>query len=268
MDSKKAMISPFDSGFLYGDGVYDTLRTYNGKVWQVDEHLTRLEKSAVRLQLKLPYSKAKIAEMIVKLVKKNKFKESRIRVTVTRGINNGFSGCKSPTLFIHAVPLVAESKNVYERGVAAITVGYERVAPEAKTTSLLPMVLAHQAMNKKRVFEAIYVDSKGFVREGTITNIAIIKDDTLYTPKNDILAGTTRTLIIKLARNIGLKTKIVDFKVDQLYKADEVLISNAPRKIIPVRKIDKTVIGKGRPGPYTKQLMKNFDEYVEKNNIG
>lgn len=267
MDSKKAMISPFDSGFLYGDGVYDTLRTYDGKLWQAQKHLARLEKSAKRLQLKLPFSKVKIVEMIEKLIKKNRYKEARIRVTITRGINKGFSGCEKPTLFIHAVPLVSDPQNVYEKGVSAITVHYERMAPEAKTTSLLPMVLAHQEIDKRKVFEAIYVDCLGYVREGTITNVAIIKDGILFTPKTKILEGTTRSLVIKLAEKIGLKTKIEDFKVDKLYNADEVFLSNAPRKIIPVRKIDETVIGKGKPGIYTKQLMDVFDEYVRKNKL-
>ncbi len=264
--SEKAKVSVFDHGFLYGDGVYDTLRTYGGKVWNIMDHLDRLEKSVKRMDLKMPCGKKKLSGLILELLKKNGFEESRIRITVTRGVNNyGFSGCKKPTLLIHAVPLKAEPKSVYMKGVDVITVHYERMAPEAKTISLLPLVLAHQEMDRQKAFEAVYVDCTGFVREGTITNVFIIKNGELVTPKNNILSGTTRLTILKLAKKVGLKAKTADFKIGDLRNADEVFITNAPRKIIPVKKVDGRKIGKGGAGEYTKKLMKAFDEHIQKN---
>lgn len=265
---ENAKVSVFDNGFLYGDGVYDTLRTYGGKVFGIEKHVERLERSAKRMKIRLPFKKKEIGEMVLKLVDKNEFKESRIRITVTRGTGSkGFSECKNPTLLIHAVPLKPEPKSVYENGVDVITVRLERMAPEAKTTSLLPMILAHQEIDRLGVFEALYVDCRDFVSEGTITNLFMIKNGVVIIPKSNVLEGTTRSIILDLARGHGLKVVERDIKRRALYEADEVFITNAPRKIIPVKKIDGIKIGNGKPGVITKQLMKSFDGYV-KENIG
>ena len=259
-----AKVSVFDHGFLYGDGVYDTLRTYNGKIWRIREHINRFQKSAKRLGLKVPYSKKRMEKFINEAVKKNGFKESRIRLTMTRGINSGdFNDCKKATFLIQCAPLKKEPNYIYKRGVDVITIKYQRIAPEAKTISLLPMVLAHREMHKKKAYEAIYTDCKKYVREGTVTNIFIIKKETVITPKNEILHGTTRDFIIELAKRRGLKVKIKDIKISDLYSADEAFITNAPRKIVPVRRVDRKVIGKGVPGRYTKLLMKSFDEVTK-----
>jgi len=264
--AQDAKISVFDHGFLYGDGVYDTLKTCDGRVFEVEGHLIRLEKSAKRLGLKLPYEKIKIAKMIENLVKKNGTGELRIRVTLTRGVNNyDFGRCSKPTLLIHTVPLKIESVEIYRKGVDVITVNLERLAPEAKTISLLPLILANREMLKKKAYEALFVDAGGFVREGTITNVFMIRDGVLMTPKNKILEGTARRAVIDLARGAGMKIKVADFKKGALAKADEIFISNTTRKIIPVKKIDGIRIGRGGVGEYTETLMKLFDEYIQKN---
>ncbi len=263
---ENAKVSVFDNGFLYGDGVYDTLRTYGGKVFGIERHVERLERSAKRMKIKLPFKKKEIGEMVLKLVDKNKFKESRIRITVTRGVGSkGFSECKNPTLLIQSVELKPELKSVYEKGVDVITVKLERMAPEAKTTSLLPMILAHQEMDRLDVFEAFYVDCRDFVTEGTITNLFIIKNGVLITPKKNVLEGMTRLIILKLAGDCDLKVAERNVKRCALYEADEVFITNAPRKIIPVKKIDGIKVADGKVGENTKKLMKAFDEYIQKN---
>ncbi len=264
--AENAKISVFDNGFLYGDGVYDTLRTYGGKVFKVEKHIARLERSAKKMKIKLPFSKKRIGEMVLKLVDKNKFNESRIRITVTRGVGSkGFSECVNPTLLIYAVELKPEPKSVYGKGVDVITVRLERMAPEAKTTSLLPMILAHREMDRLNAFEAFYVNCRDYVTEGTITNLFIINNGVLITPKKNVLEGTTRSIILMLAVDCGLKVVERDFKRVDLYKADEVFITNAPRKIIPVKKIDGIKIADGKVGISTKKLMEAFDEYIQKN---
>lgn len=266
MKEKDAKISVFDHGFLYGDGVYDTLRTYGGKVFGIDNHLNRLEKSAKILGLKIPYGRGKIAKMIEGLVKKNGPGELRIRITVTRGVNNyDFRTCSKPTFMIHAVLLKPEPAEVYKKGVDVITVNFERMAPEAKTISLLPLILANREMYKKKAYEAVFVDGRGFVREGTITNVFMVKDGVLITPKTGVLSGTVRRLVISLAKKAEMKTKMMDFKKGFLEKADEIFISNSPRKIIPVKKINGKRVGKGGVGECSKKLMKLFDEYIQKN---
>lgn len=293
---ENARVPVTDNGFLYGDGVYETLRTYGGKVWEVDEHLARLKASADTIGICLPCSFKALEEKVARLVKKNGFKESRIRITVTRG-SRGFDfgsscekvggcclegGCDGggATLLIEAVALKEEPREVYEKGVSVVTVDCERVLPEVKSINLLPMIIGQRAAEDAGAYEALFVSESGFVREGTITNVFMVKDGVLFTPAEGILYGLTRELILKLAREIelgggrrdggsrrggdSLKVRVVDFKREKLYEADEIFISNSPRKIIPVVKVDGRRVGNGKIGAVTKLLMKAFDEYVEK----
>ena len=259
VESKKAKISIFDHGFLYGDGIYETLRTKNGKIWQLKEHLKRLQNSAKLLKLTLPFPLNKIGKLIEETIHRNHFPESRIRVTVTRGINNfDFTTCQKPTLCIQVHPLKPQPQKIYDAGVKIITLQLERVLPEAKTISLLPFIVGQQKIAEKKAYEAVFINPQGYVLEGTVTNIFIVKNNILITTKNNILEGTTRKLILKIAQKNGLKTKITDFKLPTLYNADEVFITNAPRGIIPVIQVDKKKIGNGKPGTVTNKLLKNI----------
>jgi len=284
VDERKAAVSVLDHGFLYGDGVYETLRTYGGKVWQMDRHMERLELSAGLLKIDLPWGRKKIADWVSGLVRKNGFAESRIRVTVTRGVNGMvFDGAVKPTILIQAAELKAQPARIYRNGVEVMTLKMKRIMPRAKTISLLPMVLAWQRMKDKEAYEAVYVDEKNNVLEGTITNVFAVKKGIVYTPKNGVLPGTTREAIMSAALRSGIKVMLRDFKVRFLRGADEVFISNAPRGIVPVRSVDGVKIGAGGglkagrgvnavvalsagcPGPVTRDLMKAFEEYIWKN---
>ncbi len=266
LEHGQAKISVFDHGFLYGDGVYETLRTYNGEIWQLDEHLRRLQHSAKLLGLKMPWPLARVGQWIKKTVLLNHFKESRIRVTLTRGINNfDFLSCEKPTLCIQVQKLIPEPQTLYNKGVKVITIKQERVLPQAKTINLLPMILGQRMMRKNKAYEAIFVDAKGFVREGAVTNVFMVKNDVVMTPKNNILSGITRQFILKLAGNIGFKIKEIDFHVNRLYQADEVFITNALKGIIPVVRIDEQMIMNGKPGSVTQEIMKQQSIYIYKN---
>lgn len=263
LKAREAKISIFDHGFLYGDGVYETLRTYGGKVWQQEEHLKRLEQSAQSLGICLPVLRGVLGEWILKLVKKNGFGESRIRITFTRGANGfDFLTSQKPTLLIQAEELQPQPALVYKNGVKVVTVRLQRVAPEMKSISLLPMVLAQQTMKAARAYESLLVDSQGFVREGTITNLFLVKNNVLFTPKSNILKGTTRSFVLRLARANGLRVQIADFTVRKLKNADELFLTNAVRGIIPVKQLDGHIYGK--PGPVTKHLIRVFDETITK----
>ncbi len=274
-DSKQAKVSAFDHGFLYADGVYETLRTYGGRVWQSGEHLKRLRNSAGMIGLSLPWSLKQIEAWINGTVVKNGFKESRIRVTVTRGENGfDFGPAKKPTICIQVQKLIEQPASVYKRGVKVVSFEGERLLPEAKTLNLLPMVLAQQFMLKKKAYEALFVDAKGrggeraLVREGTVTNVFMVKNGVLMTPGKNILAGTTRDAVLKVARRLGLQMKVGDIQLRDLYEADEVFLTNAPRGIVPVCQVDGKKIGErsgtngGCPGKITKKLIKAFDDYV------
>jgi branched-chain amino acid aminotransferase len=255
---KEAKISVFDHGFLYGDGVYETLRTYQGKVWQIDEHFKRLKKSAQWTGLRLPWSQAQMNQWIYKLIRLNGLKEARIRITLTRGTNQfDFVSCKKPTLLILAQELQPEPKSVSKDGVKIITVKLERILPEVKTISLFPFILAKQEIAKKKAYEALFVDSRGYVREGTMANFFLVKKGILMTPKKNILQGTTRRRILKIARKLELKVRLVDIKKRQLYGADEIFITNAPRGIVAVKQVDGKVL-KPVPGSLTKLIKDEF----------
>ena len=256
---RDAKISVFDHGFLYGDGVYETLRTYGGKIWQLAEHLKRLQKSARLLGLKIPSSLDQLGGFVAETVKRNGFLESRIRITLTRGVNAyDFTTCRTPTLCIQVQELKPEPKRVYEKGVAVVTFRGVRNLPEAKTISLLPLVLANRFLKKKRAYEALFVDERNYVLEGTITNVFMVKKGLIITPKIGMLSGKTRQFLLKIAKKNGFKILQKSIKIKDLYAADEIFITNAPRGIIPVVKIDGKKVGLGRPGIITQKLMRVF----------
>lgn len=263
LDAREAKISVFDHGFMYGDGVYETLRTFRGRVWQMDAHLHRLERSARKLSLNIPYSRKTVQSWVRKLCLKNGYPDSRIRITLTRGQSGfDFSSSQNPILLIQAWPLKPEPESVYKRGVKVITLRCERVLPSVKSISLLPFVLGQQMAEKARASEGIFVDRKGYVREGTMTNVFIVKKGAIITPGENILSGTTRATLLQLARRRKLKVRVAECTVRSLLNADEIFITNAVRGIIPVRQVDNRVIGS--PGPVTRMLIQALHEHMEK----
>src|SRR3989344_2658300 len=203
-DEKDANISIFDHGFLYGDGIFETLRAYNGKVFKIGEHLERLFHSAKLIKLQIPLTKRQLKAAIISTIKKNKLKEAYIRLTISRGKGElGYSIGTNPNVVIIAKPFIKYPKNVHEKGVSVITYNAERVLPEVKSTSCLPLVLAKSEAAKKGCFDAILVDRSGFVTEGTVSNVFLVKNNVIYTPKENILQGITRGIVIKIAKRIA-----------------------------------------------------------------
>lgn len=263
--ARKAKISVFDHGFLYGDGVYETLRTYGGKVWQIPLHLRRLQKSAAMIGIRLPWSLSQLRDWILLTVKKNGFRESRIRLTVTRGENGfDFGAAQKPSLCIQVQKLIAPKAGQYADGVDVVTFHAERFLSGAKTLNLLPMAMGIRFMNTRRAYEALFVDAHGFVREGTVTTVFAVRGGVLMTPGKNVLPGTTRDVVLDLARRLGVKVRVADIPLKDLYGADEVFITNAPRGIVPVRTVDGRKVGKGCPGPVTSLLSKAFREKIRR----
>lgn len=258
---KDANISVFDHGFLYGDGIFETLRAYNGKVFKIDEHLERLFHSAKLAKLNIPLAKTQLKEAILRSIKKNKLKEAYIRLAISRGKGElGYTTKSNPNIVMIARPFIKYPKNVHEKGVSVITYNAERVLPEVKSTSCLPLVLAKYEAAKKRCFDAILTDRNGFITEGTVSNVFFVKNDTVYTPKDNILKGITRDIAINLAKKAA-KIKIAKISKKQMHSFDECFLTNTSGEIIPVSKIDYKKIK--APGPITKELMKKFKEEVK-----
>lgn len=254
VNARDAKISIFDPGFLYGDGIFETLRTYRGTLWQISEHIERLFESARMRGWKLSWSPKEIAAAVEKTVQKNHFPESRIRITITPGV-------KQPTLFIWAQPLERLQASAYEKGVLAITFPLERPFPQMKTTSMQPLLIARSEMQKKRAFEVFLINNKGFITEGTWTNVFIVKRKFLITPRLSVLLGTTRDMVLRLAKPL-FRIKLRDIMRRELMHADECFLTNAPKGIVPVVRVDGEKIGSGRVGPVTKHLMREFEKKV------
>lgn len=255
VNARDAKISIFDPGFLYGDGIFETLRTYRGKLWQVAEHLERLFESARMRGWKLSWSAQELAHAIEKTVQRNHFPESRVRITITPGV-------KQPTLFIWVQPLERLPSSAYSKGVSAITFPLERPFPQMKTASMQPLLIARNEMLRKRAYEALLINRKGFITEGTWTNLFIVKKKVLITPRLGVLLGTTRDTVLHLAKKL-FRIKLREITRRELMSADECFLTNAPKGIVPVVKVDGEKIGTGRVGPVTKHLMDEFDKKVK-----
>lgn len=259
---KDANISIFDHGFLYGDGIFETLRTYNGKVFKIDEHLDRIFHSARLIKLEIPLTKNQLKSAITSTIKKNKLKEAYIRLAISRGKGELRYSIKSnPNVVIIAKPFIKYPENVHEKGVSVITYNAERILPKVKSTSCLPLVLAKSEAAKKGCFDALLVDRSGFVTEGTVSNVFFIKENTVYTPKDNILKGITRGIVVKIAKKIA-KIKETKIKKEEIYHFDECFLTNTSAEIAPVNKIDGKII-KNAPGVITKKLMEEFKKEVK-----
>lgn len=277
-DKKNAKVSVFDHGFLYGYGVFETLRAYSGKIFAIKEHLERLKNSANFLKIKIPLNEIESEKAINETLKVNKLKNAYIRISISKGIGEiGYTAkCGKPTIVIIAEKFKPYPKSFFENGVKAVTVNVERIFPIVKTTNCIPNAIARANACALGAFEAILIDKSGKVTEGTVSNVFIVKKNVLYTPKNNILFGVTRQKVIELAKKFnltelgknfekGLKLKIIesDFKKNLLYSADECFITSTTMQIMPIVKIDGKKIGIGKVGKITKKLMNEFDELVD-----
>jgi len=263
----RAKVSVFDHGYLYGDGVFETLRSEGGEVFKLDEHLNRLFNSAQTIKLRVPLTKEEIKEAVKETLKKNRLKSAYIRVSLSRGRGElGLSpkSCSSPNLVIIAKGPKGYPLKLYQKGVEVITVSTRRsdpamLFPNIKCANFLWGILAKIEAEQRDAFEAILLNSKGEVTEGTVSNIFIVKESILITPPTyvGILEGITRNCVIELAKKIGIEVKEEIITCYDLYTADESFLTNTSLGIMPVVKVDGRVIGKGKPGKITRRLIVN-----------
>jgi branched-chain amino acid aminotransferase len=269
---EKAQISVFDHGFLYGDGIYETMRAYGGKLFLLKKHLTRLKHSANSISLKLPLPMAKIAEALNESVRINKLQEASVRLHISRG--PGALGldpalCAVPTMVIVAKPFHEYPAACYEQGVSVSIVTTRRnhplaLPPTIKGTNFLNNILAKIEAVKARAYEGIMLNWQGYVAEGTISNIFMVRKGVLYTPheKTGILKGVTRDLVLRLARNKKIPVKEAMLRPRDLLTSNECFITNTTMEIMPVSTIDKKTIGNGRPGLVTAALREAYRREV------
>ncbi len=239
LPESEVRISPFDHGFLYGDGIYETMRTIGGEqIFDIDAHLARLRNSAAIMELPLTWSDDQLKKWAEEVVRRNGFAEARVRISVTRGENHyHFVGAESPTLVISAAEL--SDYTSCKNGVDLVSVLMERIMPEVKSSSLLPMIIGKQIAEKAKAFDAVYVDQNGMVTEGTVFNILLSRDNKLIGARHEtVLPGTAQRMLVAKATAAGFEFVEERFGVSQLQAADEVLITNSLFGCLPVAKVD------------------------------
>ena len=266
----QAKVSVYDHGLLYGDGVFEGIRAYNGTVFKLKEHITRLYRSAHALMLKIPLTKEEMTQAVVSTLRKNKLQDAYIRLLVTRGVGDlGLDPrkCPKPSVIIITDKISIMSKEAKEKGISTMITWVRRnpvdaTSHEIKSLNYLNSVLAKMEATANGVDEAICLDKNGFVSEGVGENLFLVKDDKIFTPPSSTsaLAGITAQLAKKLAKNLGYYVTETNITPFQLFTAVEAFFTGTAAEIVPIREVNKRLIGNGSPGPVTKKLIAAFQK--------
>ncbi len=268
----EAKVSVFDHGLLYGDGVFEGIRAYNGRVFRLEEHIDRMYDSARTIDLKIPLTKEEFADVICETLRKNNLKDAYIRPLVTRGVGDlGLDPNKCPvaTVIVIATGWGAMYGDLYEKGLKAITCSIRRnpaeaLPPNVKSLNYLNNIMAKIEANYKGGDEAIFFDTNGYVAEGSGDNLYIVKNGTIITPPTlNNLRGITRMVLLEIAEEMGIAVEERNLGYYDLYTADEFLVSGSAAEVAPVVLIDGRTVGTGKPGPVFKQLAEAFKRRTE-----
>lgn len=264
----EAVVSVFDHGFLYGDGIYETLRSYNGSFFMLGHHLTRLYRSAELIGLRIPILQSDWHALLQEALSRNALSDAYIRITISRG--EGAIGldprlCAKPTIVIVCLPLPSYTPQLFQLGVNLVVVDIRRnlssaLSPQIKSLNFLNNILAKQEAARRGAFDGVMLNHKGEVTECTTSNILFVKNGCLCTPAVEcgILDGITREIVLLLAREDALKIDEGSYAVEQLKESDECFLTNTTMEIMPVREIDGERIGEKTPGPITQRLQELF----------
>ena len=268
--SEKAKISVFDYGFLFGDGLFETLRSYSGKIFRLPEHLDRLAHGASRLELSLPSTQV-LTRLLYETLQRNRLDDALLRLTISRG--EGGPGLDpapttTPTLVISARAFGGYPPEYYLNGVSGVIVQIRRNAaaldPALKSLSFLNNVLAKLEAKKSGAFEGLFLNLDGFLCEGTVSNLFWIREEKLRTPSatSGILGGITREVALELARKMKIKVEEGIYPAEDLLAAEEAFLTNTGLELMPLTQVNGKNVGSGRPGPITCQLHHAFSEAV------
>jgi branched-chain amino acid aminotransferase len=268
----QAKISVFDHGLLYGDGIFEGIRAYNGSVFKLKEHIDRLYRSAHMIMLEIPMAKEQMIQAVLETLRKNSLKDSYIRLIVTRGVGDlGLNPkkCVKPTIIIITDTITLHKVEAKEKGVTAMLSWVKRdpvdaTSHEIKSLNYLNSILAKIEANIAGVDEAICLDKNGFICEGVAENMFMVKNGKLFTPPSctGALQGITAEEVMRLARRLGYDVEEKNITPYELFNAEEAFFTGTAAEIIPVREINKRTIDSGKPGPITKKLIAEFSKVV------
>lgn len=271
----EAKVSVFDHGLLYGDGVFEGIRTYNGRIFELKAHIDRLFDSAKAIALAIPMTREALMEAVALTCRANGTDNGYIRLVVTRGVGTlGLNPyhCKTPQIIIICADIQLYPKELYRDGLTIVTVGTirnlsEAVNPRIKSLNYLNNILAKIEAINAGCMEAIMLNAQGAVAEATGDNIFAVRRNMLLTPpvNEGLLEGITRDVVMRLALEEGLEVKETRLSRYDLYTADEVFLTGTAAEVIGVVNIDRRLIGEGIPGPVTQRLIARYRDYTSKN---
>jgi branched-chain amino acid aminotransferase len=268
-----AKISVYDHGFLYGDGVFEGIRAYNGVVFKLKEHLDRLYRSAHAILLSIPLSKEEMLQAVVETLRKNQMKDSYIRLIVSRGIGDlGLDPrkCPKPTIIIITDTINIKAGDAKELGITTMFSWVRRnpvdaTTHEIKSLNYLNSILAKMEANANGVDEALCLEASGCIAEGVGENIFIVKNGEILTPPTSTgaLAGITAEVVAELCQQLRIKLTITNLTPFMMFTADEAFFTGTAMEMVPIREVNKRLIGDGKPGSLTKKLMAEFHKVIE-----
>ena len=274
---EEAKVSVFDHGFLYGDGVFEGIRAYHGRVFKLDEHLERLYRSAKAILLEIPLAPEEMKQAVVETCRRNHLRNGYIRLVVSRGAGDlGLdpNNCSSPTVVIIADKITLYPREVYDKGLELITVVTRRnfpaaINPAIKSLNYLNNILAKIEVRQAGCLEGLMLNHQGYVAEATGDNIFIFRRGQLVTPPSHtgILTGITRNTVIELSQQLGIPMAEELFHQYDVYTAEECFLTGTAAEIAPVVKFDGRSIGDGRPGPVTRRLMESFHQLTLRSGV-
>src|SRR5437762_3370011 len=267
-DQKNARISVFDHGLLYGDGIFEGIRAYNGRVFKLTEHIDRLFYSAKAILLKIPLSHGAIVRAVIETCRRNRIRDGYIRLVVTRGVGTlglNPNRCKHPSVIIIAGKIQLYPPELYQKGMDIITVPTVRnlhsaLNPAIKSLNYLNNIMAKIEANNSGCEEALLLNAEGFISECTGDNVFIVKEDHLMTPplSAGALYGITRRVVMEIGQESGLKVSEPNLTRYDVFNADECFLTGTGAELVPVVKVDGRVIGTGKPGPVTERLVSQY----------
>ena len=263
-------VSVLDHGFLFGDNIYETLRTYHSQPFLFSRHFDRLERSARAIFLTLPWDRAKTKAEVVRTIAAAGAGEHRIRITITRGVGDvgpDPESCDSPNAVIFATPFTELPDSVYNNGVGVIVSSFyrSRQLGDAKTGNLLRSVLAIREAKAAGAFEAITLTADGKISDGITSNLWLVQGNRLLTPsaESGILEGITRAVVLDLARREQLEVVEGLLDLSEVDKASELFLTSSTREIVPIVQVAGKAVGDGHPGPVSRRLMAAYRQEVD-----
>jgi branched-chain amino acid aminotransferase len=269
IDLAEASVPATDSGFLYGAGLFETMRSRNGVVFRLDDHLDRLFLSAATLSIVHTYDRPYITDAVSRVLQANNLTDARLRLTLTNGPATDIEERRRPTLLIAATEFRPYPAEYYKTGVLVILCPFRQNPTDPtcghKTTSYYPRLLALNLAHQRRAAEALWFTTDNRLAEGCVSNVFLVKNSVLYTPavETPVLAGIARKAVCELARQQSIELVEKNLHITDVLEADEIFLTNVIMTVLPVVNVEKHTVGDGEVGPVTKKMRQSFLETVE-----